>query len=114
MIVELTEHNTCVVAAVSGELDLLTAPSFRAQVDKALDPEGARNLILDLSELTFVDSSGLGAILGRYKVVSQLGGRMVLVCPQPQVQRVFSVSGLYKIMDPAPSLKQAIAMVEGG
>jgi stage II sporulation protein AA (anti-sigma F factor antagonist) len=114
MTVEVTEQGNAVVAKVSGELDLLTAPSFRAQVDEALSADGPRNLILELSELSFVDSSGLGAILGRYKLVTQLGGRMVLVCPQEQVHRIFSLSGLFKIMDPAPNLDQALTMVLGG
>lgn len=113
MTVEVREHGSAIVAKVSGELDLLTAPSFRAQVDEALAANGLRNLILELSGLSFVDSSGLGAILGRYKVVTQLGGRMILAGPQPQVQRIFALSGLFKIMDPASSLDQALEMVEG-
>ncbi len=114
MTAELAQHGNTLIAKLSGELDLLTAPSFRTQVDGALDAAGPRNLILELSQLSFVDSSGLGAILGRYKAVTQLGGRMLLVTPQPQVQRIFTLSGLFKIMDLAPNLDQALAMLAEG
>jgi stage II sporulation protein AA (anti-sigma F factor antagonist) len=114
MTVEVTEHGSSIVVEISGELDLFTAPAFRERVDRALSADGPRNLVLELSQLSFVDSSGLGAILGRYKVVTQLGGRMILVCPQPQVQRIFALSGLFKIMDPAQNVDQALQMVQGG
>ncbi len=52
--------------------------------------------------------------MGRYKAVTQLGGRMLLVTPQPQVQRIFTLSGLFKIMDLAPNLDQALAMLAEG
>lgn len=112
MNVEFARSGSTLVAKLSGELDLLTAPSFRSQVDGALQESASRNLVLELSKLSFVDSSGLGAILGRYKAVSQLGGRMLLVDPQPQVKRIFTLSGLFKIMDLAPSLEQALEMVQ--
>ena len=61
-------RGTALLVTMKGELDLLTAPIFRAQVDQELETyERLANLILDLSEVDFIDSSGLGAILGRYK-----------------------------------------------
>jgi len=96
------------VARVDGELDMSVAGGFRAQVEAALDREGVRNLILNFSEVSFIDSSGLGAILGRYKRVSQAGGAMAIVNPQPQVKRILELSGIMRIMNTYPTEEEAI------
>lgn len=96
------------VARVAGELDMSVAGDFRAQVEAALDREGTRNLILNFNEVSFIDSSGLGAILGRYKRLSQAGGVMAIVNPQPQVKRILELSGIMRIMNTYPTEEEAI------
>ena len=83
---------------VEGELDVHMAGEFRQRVDAALEADGVRHVLLSLKGVTFIDSSGLGAILGRYKKVSAIGGRMLAANVRPQVARVFELSGLLKII----------------
>lgn len=87
-----------VLVRLAGELDEHTAAQFREAVERELDDSGSSNLLLDLSDVTFIDSSGLGALLGRYKRVSQAEGRMAIIAASPQVRRILELSGLLKII----------------
>lgn len=84
---------------VAGDLDEATADRFRTEVEAALDRSRSRDLYLDLSAVTFIDSSGLGAIIGRYKRVRRAGGRTVLVNPGPGALKVLELAGLVKLME---------------
>ncbi|HEX3032706.1 MAG TPA: anti-sigma factor antagonist [Bacillota bacterium] len=87
------------VARVAGELDMRVTPEFRDRLDTALENEMAGKLLLNLSEVSFIDSSGLGAILGRYKRLTQVGGKLAIAAPQPQVKRILELSGILRIMN---------------
>lgn len=89
--------NTLVVT-VAGELDLETAPRLRVLVDSELAHSGARNLLLDLAAVSFLDSSGLGAILGRYRTVAATGGKMGIAGATTSVKRVLRLSGVAQIV----------------
>jgi stage II sporulation protein AA (anti-sigma F factor antagonist) len=84
------------------------ASEFRETVDKAIDQSGTRNIILSLKGVTFIDSSGLGVILGRYKRISLVGGQMFAAHIQPQVARIFELAGLLKIMKVCNSETEAL------
>lgn len=86
------------VVRIDGEIDMHTASAFRQNIDYALDKSGAKNVLLNLKGVTFIDSSGLGVILGRYKRISLLGGIMMATYIQPQIMRIFELAGLVKII----------------
>ncbi|VBB07989.1 spore ii aa: anti-sigma f factor antagonist [Lucifera butyrica] len=86
------------IVNIAGELDMHVADEFRKVVDDALEKTGVTNMLLNLEGVSFIDSSGLGVILGRYKKLNLLGGKMGAVQLQPQVERIFELSGLLKIM----------------
>ncbi|NLW24283.1 MAG: anti-sigma F factor antagonist [Clostridia bacterium] len=90
--------NDNLIIKVFGELDLVVAKEFRETVDKILMDKPVKNLILDLSQVSFIDSSGLGALLGRYKLVQQKGGKMSIFGANPQVFRILDLSGVRKII----------------
>lgn len=96
------------VVRVEGELDLSTAAEFRVQVDADLDRLGARDLVLDFTRVTFVDSSGLGAILGRYKRVTEGGGRVALCGVSDHVRRLLEISGVMRVLLTFPSVPEAL------
>jgi len=89
--------NTLLVS-VAGELDLDTAPRMRTLIDARLSHTGARHLLLDMSGVSFLDSSGLGAILGRYRTVSASGGAMGIAGARTAVKRVLRLSGVSQII----------------
>lgn len=96
------------IVRVEGELDLHVADAFRKIVDEILEQASVPNLILNLAQVSFIDSSGLGAILGRYKRISQIGGKMSAVQLQPQVEKIFELSGLLRIIKLYPTEQQAL------
>jgi stage II sporulation protein AA (anti-sigma F factor antagonist) len=97
---------------IDGELDLETSPTFRNLVEDCLNQDRAiKHLILDLKKVPFIDSSGLGAILGRFKRLSQEGGRLSAINVSVQVKKIFELSGLLKIMDIYTDRKQVLEKV---
>lgn len=109
MLIETERIGPNLIVQVDGELDLETSPLFREKVESKLNQyEMVKHLILDLKKVNFIDSSGLGAILGRFKRLSQQGGRLSAVNVSPQVRRIFELSGLLKIMEIYSDRQQAL------
>jgi anti-sigma B factor antagonist len=93
-VIEGRAVGTWTVLAVAGELDLATAPGLRERV-REMTPDGPSNVALDLTEVGFVDSSGLGAIVACLKHVRELEGELVLVAPDASpVAKLLSLTGL--------------------
>lgn len=108
MDLELRRSGSILMAKIRGELDLSTSPAFRDQIEAELQQtKDLQHLILDFTETNFIDSSGLGVILGRYKTISQRGGRLSAVNVPLHLQKLFELSGLLKIMTIYPSLREA-------
>ncbi|HEX9774310.1 MAG TPA: STAS domain-containing protein [Actinomycetota bacterium] len=96
------------IVGVAGELDLLTAPSLRTRLIEAID-QGDVRLVLDLSHVSFLDSSGLGALIAGYKRVRERGGRLVLVATSRAVLNVLSLTGLDGVFQVFPTVDEALA-----
>ncbi len=84
---------------VAGELDLSVAANFRSELDQLLDMKQARHLILDFSQVSFIDSSGLGVILGRYKRLAEIGGTVQICGVNDQIIKILEFSGLNRIIE---------------
>lgn len=112
MVIDLTRHGYTLVVKVRGELDLSTSPLFRDKIETELArDENIRHLVLDLEDVSFIDSSGLGAVLGRYKSISQRGGKLVGVKVPPHLEKLFALSGLLKIMTLCPTVEDALSIL---
>ncbi|WP_438286834.1 anti-sigma F factor antagonist [Paenibacillus hubeiensis] len=98
MHVDMEHHRGVLIVRLSGELDHHTADLVRMQMDEAIQRRQCEHLILSLKDLQFMDSSGLGVILGRYKLIKNKGGKMVVCDVNPPVYRLLEMSGLFKIM----------------
>ena len=85
-------------AYLSGELDHHTADNTRQALDDIIKKYAHAHLVLDLKNLSFMDSSGLGVILGRYKKLKAQGSSMYIKNANKQIEKVFNVSGIYKII----------------
>ena len=97
MNIESVANRRTLILRVSGELDMLVADDFRRKTDALMVNHCSRNLVLNLSGVNFIDSSGLGAILGRYKNITMGGGKVALVGAPPQVRRILELSGILRI-----------------
>lgn len=106
--------NKCtLIVKIDGELDHHTADMVREKLDAVLEDPGVKNIIFDLNQLKFMDSSGIGVFIGRYKIISQRGGTVSVVRITPQIHKVFEVSGLYKIIKRYSNVEEALAGTGG-
>ncbi len=90
---------TTLVMKIEGEIDHHTAPELREQMDRVLESKNIINLVLDFDRVTFMDSSGIGMIAGRYKQIQARGGKVMVIRVKPQVDKILEISGLKKILE---------------
>lgn len=93
------------VLTVSGEVDVYTAPTLREHILTAIG-EGASTVVVDLSKVAFMDSTGLGVMVGALKRLRQSEGRLVVVCDSEPVLKIFSVTGLTDVFGVVPSMDE--------
>lgn len=91
---------------LSGEIDHCAAAEWRRQIEASIAEEKPSELCLDFSNVSFMDSSGVGMIIGRYKTMKALGGRVTACRMTPSVDRLFHLAGLHRIIDIIPSGRQ--------
>jgi len=99
MEIKIENIGTTLVVKPSGELDHHTAANLKEVLDREIDTHNIVNMILDFDKVTFMDSSGIGVIVGRYKQISARGGKVMVIRVNPQVDKIFEISGLKKILD---------------
>lgn len=92
------KKNTLTVK-LRGELDHSVAAGVRAELDELILDPGVRRLVFDLNGLEFMDSSGVGLIIGRYKLMARRGGSVAVRGPGRRVDRIFEMSGLYQLVE---------------
>lgn len=93
---------------VRGDVDVASAPAMREAID-ALIVAGHRRLVLDLTEVSFIDSTGLGVVVGRLKGLRREGGRLVIAAAHERVLRVLTITGLDAVIEVHPDLERAVA-----
>ena len=96
--VRIEKAESTVKAILWGEIDHHCAPDIRNQIDLAVDENRPENLIIDFGEVTFMDSSGIGLILGRQRIMESLGGGIAVKNPSPSVRRILQVAGLSRLI----------------
>jgi anti-sigma B factor antagonist len=96
------------VVGVIGEVDVYTAPTLRDHLSH-LVADGHYHLILDLEEVAFLDSTGLGVLVGGLKRVRAHDGSLALVCTQERILKVFRITGLTKVFRIHASVPEALA-----
>ena len=84
---------------LQGEIDHAATEELRESIEKLLADEDVRHLILDFSRVTFMDSSGIGMIIGRYKTMMRKHGRISACAMTPGIERLFRMAGLHRIID---------------
>ncbi len=107
---EIRKEGDVLIVKVYGEFDLHAADYVRREIDINIKTQGTKHILFDLGDLTFIDSSGLGVILGRYRKVSENGGRVAISGAPPNISRVMEISGLTRLM---PFFKDCASAVQG-
>ena len=108
MEIKIERNGMVVVAVVAGEVDASTAPGLQEKFDELL-AEGQQNFVIDLSDVGFMDSSGLAALVQLFKRVRIGHGDVRLCGLQPEVRRVFELTRLERVFDLFPDRGQAVA-----
>lgn len=102
------------IVKIKGEIDHHTAEGIRQKIEQEFERTGCKHMIVDFSFVEFMDSSGIGMIIGRYKRVQAAGGRLLVAGAEGNIDRIFSVSGLYKIITGFPSVEAALLAAREG
>jgi anti-anti-sigma factor len=108
LVIEVTEPSAgTFVAALSGEMDIATSPELTSRLATVRGPV-PYNVLVDLSELTFIDSTGIKALVSSAKELELRGGGLIVFAPMANVQRVFEIVQLSDVLTIVPSLDEAI------
>ena len=81
-----------------GEIDHCTASLIRKEIEERIRSEEIHALHLDFSDVSFIDSSGVGMLIGRYKTMMEKGGSISASCLSPSVERLYRIAGLHRII----------------
>ncbi len=109
---ERIDDETAVIA-LSGEVDLYTAPEFKQQLLDAIG-QGTKEVVIDFSDTTFIDSTTLGVLVGGVKRLRPNGGRLSLVCNDRNITKIFEITGLNKVFDMYESRDEALESIGQG
>lgn len=96
------------IVEVAGEIDVYTAPRLREQLAELVD-SGRYNIIVDMTQVEFLDSTGLGVLVGGLKRVRIHDGSLRLVCTQERILKIFRITGLTKVFPIHDSIAAAVA-----
>jgi len=96
------------VIALTGEVDLYTAPEFKQRLLDVIG-KGAKNVIVDFSDTTFIDSTTLGVLVGGVKRLRAQEGRLSLVCSDRNITKIFEITGLDRVFTIYPTRDEALA-----
>ncbi len=101
-------RNRCLIIKLQEELDHHNAIQVREKADKLIDRNNIKHIIFDFSGAVFMDSAGIGVVMGRYKKVIFIGGKAAVANVNSTVDRIFKLSGLYKIIEKYDSVEAAL------
>ena len=104
---EQLDDNSYVIA-LAGEVDLYTAPEFKQQLLEVIG-EGAKNVVVDFSDTTFIDSTTLGVLVGGVKRLRTNDGQLSLVCSDRNITKIFEITGLDRVFTIYGSRDEALA-----
>ena len=110
---QYTQKGKTLYIQMSGEIDHHSTVGLRVEVDRAFERSGCRDIVFDFSEVTFMDSSGIGLVIGRYKNAQERGGSVAIAGMRPEMARIYQISGLAKIITSYSSVSEAQKAIGG-
>ncbi|MPN58287.1 Anti-sigma F factor antagonist [bioreactor metagenome] len=96
------------IIKLNGELDHHSSSYARDEIDDEILAKNPKNILFDMSHLNFMDSSGIGVIIGRYKFIASNGGKVGIASMKPQIKRIYEICGLKRIIPSFDNKKTAI------
>ena len=102
----------CLIVYITQDLDHHAVTFLRERSDKLIEAGDVKHVVFDFKDVDFMDSSGIGLIMGRYKKVMFIGGRALVSNVGRSVDRIFKISGLYKIIEKYDTPEEALKALE--
>ena len=96
---ETRERDGLLCVYLWGEIDHHSAVALREELDRLLWHKRPRRFVLNLARIEFIDSAGLGLLMGRYRLVKELGGSMALTAPGPRVLKILRLAGMERFFE---------------
>jgi anti-sigma B factor antagonist len=100
------------VISLAGEVDLYTAPEFKQQLLEVI-AQGGKQVVVDFSSTTFIDSTTLGVLVGGVKRLRTNDGQLTLVCSDRNITKIFEITGLDRVFTIYPTRDEAVAELDG-
>ncbi len=97
MAVTIVAKGEVITACLDGEIDHHTAADMRQTIDQAVADNHPTLLVLDFKNVSFMDSSGIGLVMGRFKTVSSIGGELAIINTSPQIGKVMRLAGMERL-----------------
>lgn len=113
MEVVFKNKNGILIAHIKGELDHHTAAPIRKGIDRSMKVYECNDLILDFSGVEFMDSSGIGIALGRYKKLAKSGGKLCIAGCSPYIETILEMAGVFSIIPKEPDVQSALCLLGG-
>ena len=110
IIYEVTGHT--LVAELFGEMDHHGAERIRTGIDEMMKNYSAKHLIFDFSKVTFMDSAGIGIVLGRYKKLEETGGTVLIAQCSQRIRSILNMAGIFSLMEYMDTKEEAIAYLQ--
>ncbi|MDR2939340.1 MAG: anti-sigma F factor antagonist [Clostridiales bacterium] len=100
------------IIKIIGDIDHHSSEELRDKIDKEFFRLRCKNMVFDFNNVKFMDSSGIGMIIGRYKSIEKLGGSLCLCGIKGDLARIFEISGLYRIINVFDSIETALKSLQ--
>ena len=111
MYLKFDKKDDKLIVGLMGELDHHSAEEVRVKIDDRIDRDNIKKVILNFSGVTFMDSSGICVVIGRYKKMQNRGGKLCVADINRTVNKVFEISGMYKIIEVYRNIDEAIVNI---
>jgi len=112
VVANIERIQNAIIVRLHGELDHHSADRVRSLIEEAMMKGSVKHLVMDLHYLSFMDSSGIGVILGRYKQVKAKGGKLIICNVNRSVNKLLELSGLFKIIELHDDENSALSSLE--
>ena len=101
-------NNNTLVVKFAGDIDNLVCPSYKNKLETVIEENKYQRVIMDFTNVTFIDSSGIGLILGRYNQLKKHKGNLYMSGVNKQTEKLFNIAGLWTILEKYDSIDQAL------
>ncbi len=112
MQIEFQMTDDILIANLDGELDHHSAAVIREEIDKTMETFHTKHLIFNFEKVTFMDSSGIGVVMGRYNKIIKQGGKLVITGCNEYIYRILDMAGIYTIASGMKSVSESIEQIE--